>query len=233
MDLAIINKEHDEHYEESENHDVIIIDDGKNATQVGDVIVSNAVNDETQNHSQVIVQTVEQKRSIKTTVKNGETTTVAGEQINAMSLHAEGEGVHKQVHSATNLNDMISRLNSSKSKINSVEAHSMTRVEKSVNGKTVDSASTLTSFSSMRDSLHRMRENNVGASSIEQKKALPVASNMTSQKKASLIPSKSKTKEDEEMFVERTPKSKDIAKEVKEKEEKGTKRGLFSRLFKK
>lgn len=233
VDLAIINKEHDEHYEESENHDVIIIDDGKNATQVGDVIVSNAVNDETQNHSQVIVQTVEQKRSIKTTVKNGETTTVAGEQINAMSLHAEGEGVHKQVHSATNLNDMISRLNSSKSKINSVEAHSMTRVEKSVNGKTVDSASTLTSFSSMRDSLHRMRENNVGASSIEQKKALPVASNMTSQKKASLIPSKSKTKEDEEMFVERTPKSKDIAKEVKEKEEKGTKRGLFSRLFKK
>lgn len=234
VDLAIINESHDEHYEESKNHDeAIILSDEKSVTPSGDVIVSNTIPNDTSDTTQVIVQTVEQKRSVKTTVKNGETTTVAGEQINAMKLSAEGEDAHKQIHSASSLSDMISKLNSSKSKVNSVEAHSVTRVEKSVNGKPVDSASTLSSFSSMRDSLHRIRENGVGAGSIEQKKALPVAEKKTTEKKTSLASSKGKTKEDENIFVERTPKSKDIAKEVREKEEKGSKKGLFGWLFKK
>lgn len=218
VDLAIINEAHDEHYLESEKHDeVVVVDAGKGATQDGEVVVSNAIPTDTQDTTQVIVQTVEQKRRVQTTVVNGEKTVVSGEKINAMKLSAEGENVHSQIHSATNLSDMISRLNSSKSKINSVEAHSVTRVEKSVNGKTIDSASTLTSFSSMRDNLHKMRESNVGVAT-EQKKALPEAK---------------KERKDDDVFVERMPKSKDIAKEVREKEERGTKRGLFSRLFKK
>lgn len=228
VDLAIINEKH----AEDKKQDVVLLSDSENKNDKSEeIIVTDNIPNATQNTTQVIVQTVEQKRSIKTTVKNGETTTIAGEKINAMSLHAEGEEVHKQIHSSSSLSDMINRLNSSKSKINSVEAHSMTRVAKSVNGKTLDSASTLTSFSSMRDSLHKIRENNVHVVNESSQKSLPMTQKKLG-KGGDKTVSQSKIK-DEDVFVERAWESKDIAKEVKEKEEKGTKKGLFGWLFKK
>lgn len=197
-----------------------------------EIIVSNGIpTEQTQSvGAQVIVQTVEKKTRVQTVVKNGETTEVKGEKLSAMRLSAEGEDAHKHIHSASNLSDMLNRLNSSKSKINSIETHTATTMTKSVNGKTIDKASTLTSFSSMRDSLHRMRESNVVSSSAP--KALPEATK-TSKTKSKPAKKESPKQSQEDVFVEREPKSKDIAKEVKEKEERGSKKGLFGWLFKK
>lgn len=197
-------------------------------TEEDGVIVSDGIpTSDTTTGTKVIVQTVEKKTRVQTVVKNGETTEVKGEKLSAMRLSAEGEDAHKHIHTASNLSDMLNRLNSSKSKINSVEAHTATTVSKSVNGKTVDKASTLTSFSSMRDSLHRIREGN--ASSVSALKTLPT----TSKEKKTTTPKATPKAPQEDVFVEREPKSKDIAKEVKEKEERGSKKGLFGWLFKK
>lgn len=201
-------------------------------TAEDEVVVSDAVpTQEVTNGTKVIVQTVEKKTRVQMVVKNGETTEVKGEKLSAMRLSAEGEDAHKHIHTASNLSDMLTRLNASKSKINSVEAHTALSVSKSVNGKTVDKASTLTSFSSMRDSLHRIREGN--ATAVSTPKALSAPEKETKKQKKVATPKATKVKPQEDVFVEREPKSKDIAKEVKEKEERGAKKGLFGWLFKK
>lgn len=197
-----------------------------------EVIVSNGIPvDDATSGTRVIVQTVEKKTRVQTLVKNGKTTEISGEKVSAMSLSADGEDAHRHIHSASNLSDMLNRLNSSKSKINSVEAHTATTITKSVNGKTIDKASTLTSFSSMRDSLHRIREGN--ATVTPATKTLPTVEKETKKPKKNTTSKENKKQMQEDLFVEREPKSRDIAKEVKEKEERGSKKGLFGWLFKK
>ncbi len=128
-----------------------------------DVIVSDSIpstsKEETQN--QIIVEHVEHKRRVETIRKGGSTQTIEAERLDALKLNAEGKDVRKEVHSAANLNDMLSRLNASKTtKVNNLEVRSDASAKKTIDGKVVDTKSTSNSFSSMRDSLHRMRINN-------------------------------------------------------------------------
>lgn len=128
-----------------------------------DVVVSDSIPsaevEGTQN--QIIVEHVEHKRRVETIRRGGSTQTIEAERVDALKLNAEGRDVHREVHSASNLNDMLSRLNASKTTtVKNVEVRSDARTQKTVDGKVVDSSSTSNSFSSMRDSLHRMRIDN-------------------------------------------------------------------------
>ena len=112
---------------------------------------------------------------------------VEAERVDALKLEAAGKDAHREVHSAANLNDMLSRLNSSRTTtVKDVEVKSATRTQKTVNGKVVDSSSTSNSFSSMRDSLQKMRINN-------ETKALP--NSKTSSKDTKKIEKETKKEE--------------------------------------
>lgn len=136
-----------------------------------DVVVSDSIpeNNVEPHQNQIIVEHVEHKRRVETIRRGGSTQTIEAERVDSLKLNAEGQNVHREVHSAANLNDMLSRLNASKTtKVNNVEVRSDMTAKKTVNGRVVDSKSASTNYSSMRDSLHSMRINN-------ETKALPNA----------------------------------------------------------
>lgn len=128
-----------------------------------DIVVSDSipVNKEVETQNQIIVEHVETKRRVETIKRGGSTQTIEAKRTDALKLNAEGNNVHKEIHSAANLNDMLSRLNASKTtKVNNLEVRSDMSAKKTVDGKVVDSKSASNSFSSMRDSLQKMRLNN-------------------------------------------------------------------------
>lgn len=138
--------------------------------QDNEVVVSNSIPEAAETiNNQVIVEHVETKRRVETIRRGGSTQTIEAHRTDALTLNAEGKDVHKEVHSAANLSDMLNRLNASKTtKVNNLEVRSDISAKKTVDGKVVDSKSATHSFSSMRDSLQKMRLNN-------ETKALPDA----------------------------------------------------------
>ncbi|MBE5738349.1 MAG: hypothetical protein E7354_01265 [Clostridiales bacterium] len=166
-----------------------------------DVIVSDG---SSQDGTQVIVEHVEHRRRVETVRRaGGNTTTVEAQRVDALKLKAEGDVAHKQIHSASNLSDMLNRLHSSKAHVKEFEGTTQVSAKKTVDGKVVDSKSAMSSFSSMRDGLQRIRLNN-------ETKALPVTTQITETKTV-----KEKT-----------------SKETKEKQPK-EKKGLFGWFSKK
>lgn len=153
-----------------------------------DVVVSDNIPGEVSTgDTQVIVEHVEHKRRVETIRRGGNTQTIEAERVDALKLEAAGKDAHREVHSAANLNDMLSRLNSSRTTtVKDVEVKSATRTQKNVNGKVVDSSSTSNSFSSMRDSLQKMRIDN-------ETKALP--NSKTSSKDTKKIEKETKKEE--------------------------------------
>lgn len=119
------------------------------------IIISDEVPSE--NNTQIIVETIEQKRRVETVVTNGNTTTIEAGRVDAMKLSAEGDEAYKQIHSATSMGDMLHRLQTSQARVKDIEGHTAVNAKKTVNGKVVDSVSKSDSFSSMRDSLQKMR----------------------------------------------------------------------------
>lgn len=119
------------------------------------IVISDEVSSE--NNTQIIVETVEQKRRVETVVSNGNTTTIEAGRVDAMKLSAEGDEAYKQIHSATSMGDMLHRLQTSQARVKDIEGHTAVNAKKTVNGKVVDSVSKSDSFSSMRDSLQKMR----------------------------------------------------------------------------
>lgn len=119
------------------------------------IIISDEVPSE--NNTQIIVETIEQKRRVETVVTNGNTTTIEAGRVDAMKVSAEGDEAYKQIHSATSMGDMLHRLQTSQARVKDIEGHTAVNAKKTVNGKVVDSVSKSDSFSSMRDSLQKMR----------------------------------------------------------------------------
>lgn len=119
------------------------------------IVISDEVPNE--NNTQIIVETVEQKRRVETVVAGGNTTTIEAGRVDALKVSAEGDEAYKQIHSSTSMGDMLHRLQSSQAKVKDIEGHTAVNAKKTVNGKVVDSVSKSDSFSSMRDSLQKMR----------------------------------------------------------------------------
>lgn len=132
------------------------------------IVISDEVPSE--NNTQIIVETVEQKRRVETVVANGNTTTIEAGRVDAMKVSAEGDEAYKQIHSATSMGDMLHRLQTSQARVKDIEGHTAVNAKKTVNGKVVDSVSKSDSFSSMRDSLQKMRLE-------KESKALPLIEN--------------------------------------------------------